>query len=296
MNPKPSPRGTQKKNKGGRPRVHGSKPGATATTWKRVSQPVSTHTYEVNSAGQIRRLKKDGSYYNIKPFVSGGPYASVYIYGVAGATRNRKKMYVHRLVAQAFVGGKRSGNVVHHKVSPASNTASTLEWVTPSQNLKARKFFKDDGTRKKKIPKVKRVSPVKSTPSPVVTPNVKLPVPTVKKTGLTAPTKVKTANIPVQPSPKKIIPKPGKVLPKAGGSDWPFEKKVAYLIKKWPPFRKEWASFRKAMPMVTRKTFLNSFRAATGGKGLEKKLDGGPKNWETRIRSAMYTIRQRFKV
>ena len=146
MSRKASQPGTQKKNPGGRPRKN--TPGSTSSTWKPLSQPVSTHRYEINSQGAIRRLKADGSYYNIKPFVSGGPYASVYIYGVKGATRNRKRCYVHRLVAQEFVKGRKPGNVVHHKVSPASNTAATLEWVTPSQNSKARTFFNHDGTRR----------------------------------------------------------------------------------------------------------------------------------------------------
>ena len=88
--------------------------------------------------GAVRRRKADGSFYEIKPWITGGPYAAVYIYGVAKSTRNRKKVYVHRLVADHFVGGKAKGKVVHHTVSPASNTAKTLEWVSVKENLRRR--------------------------------------------------------------------------------------------------------------------------------------------------------------
>ena len=286
---KPSQPVNQKKNKGGRPKklVSGT-PGSDSTIWKRVSHPVSTHTYEVNSRGEVRRLLKTGAYYNVKPWITGGPYAAVYIYGVKGATRNRKKVYVHRLVAQAFVGGKRPGNVVHHKLGPASNTKSTLEWVTPSQNLNARKYFNDDGTRRKKtaVPKVKVAK-------------VKVNVPSAQKPQITASAKAKPAkNVAVLPSVAK--PK-NKALPAIPAdeyhpaNDWPFKKKLGLLMKKVPAFMKAWKAFRKEMPTVTRKNFLAKFKEATG-KGLEKKLDGGPANWNTRIRSAMYAIRQKLKV
>ena len=47
--------------------------------------------------------------------------------------------------------------------------------------------------------------------------------------------------------------------------------------------------------MVNHKNFLKKFKEATG-KGLEKKLNGGPANWKTRILSAMYAIREKLKV
>ena len=160
MTQKTSQSGTQKKNKGGRPRKDGkSTRGSTSITWKRISRPVSTHHYEVSSAGQVRRRLKSGEYYDLKPWVTGGPYAAVYLAGIKGATRGRKKCYIHRLVADHFVSGKSKAKVVHHEVGPHSNTARTLKWVTPSENSKARKYFNDDGSRKSKSQKVKIRAP-----------------------------------------------------------------------------------------------------------------------------------------
>ena len=46
---------------------------------------------------------------------------------------------------------------MHHTVGPHSNTKSTLKWVTPSENNKARRFFTDDGQRKSKRAKKTKV-------------------------------------------------------------------------------------------------------------------------------------------
>ena len=141
-----------KKNRGGRPRKDGKgSKGAPSFQWKKITKPVSKHEYEISSLGNVRRKLKAGGYYELKPWVTGGPYAAVYLTGIAGATRGRKKCYIHRLVADHFLGqSKKPNKVVHHEVGPHSNTARTLKWVTPSENNKARKFFHDDGSRKSK--------------------------------------------------------------------------------------------------------------------------------------------------
>ena len=116
------------KSKGGRPRKNevAGKSGS-GLQWKKITNPISIHHYEVSSQGQVRRLLKSGKYYEMKPWITGGPYAAVYITGIKGATRKRKKVYVHRLVATHFLKGTRKpGNVVHHKMGPANNTSSQL--------------------------------------------------------------------------------------------------------------------------------------------------------------------------
>ena len=207
MNPKVSKPASRKKNKGGRPRKHEKgTPGSSSITWKQVSQPASTNHYEISSQGQVRRLLKNGSYYDVKPWITGGPYAAVYIYGVAGATRNRKKVYVHRLVANHFVGGKKKGNVVHHKVGPANNTKSQLEWVTPSENNNARRFFTDDGARKTKFVRSKKNVKVVVPPPQKV---VKAPIEPKKSAK-----ESKVAVPPPKPIIKKAVPKkePAKLV------------------------------------------------------------------------------------
>ena len=75
----------------------------------------------------MRRKLKDGRFVPVKPWVTGGPYAAVYLYGFRNVTRNRKKVYIHRLVAEHFVKGRKKGEVVHHKQGRTNNSTSALE-------------------------------------------------------------------------------------------------------------------------------------------------------------------------
>ena len=241
---------------------------------------------------------KGGGYYNLKPWITGGPYAAVYLYGIKSATRGRKKVYVHRLVANHFVGGKKPGNVVHHTVSPASNTKSTLEWVTPSENLNARKYFNDDGTRRKKTePKVPKDPPVKApkqAPKPV---KINVPSPPKSKLAASRPSESASAPPPLPKKQKHVKTKVPMIDKDAyhPSINWSFAKKMNWLLVKVPEFKADWKKFRKEMPMVNRKNFLLKFKEATN-KGLEKKLDQGPRNWMERIRAAMYAIREKLEV
>ena len=285
MTAKASQKGTQKKNKGGRPRKNGSGTrGSTSITWKRISQPVSTHHYEVSSMGGVRRLLKTGQYYDLKPWVTGGPYAAVYLTGIKGATRGRKKCYVHKLVADHFVPGKASNKVVHHTVGPHSNTKNTLQWVTPSQNNNARRFFTDDGKRK-----VKKARPPKKTIEKLhrsAAPQKTAPVPKEK---------------PPKPKPKPQVQKP-KPQPKYSLPNDPdeyyeeetWDEKIGWLLRKHPPFKKAWKDFLKKFKGVVKlKNFKKKFREATG-KSL--KLGEHPAAWNTRMISAMNEIERRLEV
>ena len=216
-------------NKGGRPRV--GRPKAVKLKWKPIVNPKSKHVYEVSSQGEVRRQKKDGDYYLVKPWFSKSPYAAVYIYGVPGANRGRKKAYVHRLVAEAFVPGKTPNKVVHHTQGPSDNAAHKLKWTTVDENLKARKYFNPDGSRKQKksVPVEKRVSPSVH---------------------------------------QKPAQKPAQNLPKWSDS-WAVRHKINYCLAHMN-FKKGWAKFRKDMPMVNKKNFAEMFRKATD-KGLDMK-------------------------
>ena len=233
-----SQKGTRKKNKGGRPRKHASgTSGSTSITWKRISQPASTHHYEISSQGAVRRLLKSGQYYDLKPWVTGGPYAAVYLTGVKGATRNRKKVYVHRLVATHFIKDKKPGEVVHHLVGPHSNTKSTLDWVPVSENNKARKYFNQDGTRKmRRKPKNKVNVPSEKSPP-------------------------KNANKPIEsgklPAPKKHLHS--------------FKNILKDLLKTNKKFAKYWRYYLKKAKGVNESNFLAKYKEATG-KGLGPNL------------------------
>ena len=227
-----------KKNKGGRPRKNVAKgSGSSGLQWKKITNPVSTHHYEVNTQGQVRRLLKSGQYYDLKPWITGGPYSAVYLTGVKGATRNRKKVYVHRLVATHFIKDKKPGEVVHHLVGPHSNTKNTLDWVPVSENNKARKYFNEDGTRKLRR-KVKHK---------VNVPNEKSPP--------------KNANRPIENG------KPAAPENQLHG----FKNILKDLLKNDPQFAKNWRENIKKAKEVTQSNFLAKYKEVTG-KGLGQNL------------------------
>jgi len=255
----------------------------------------------------VRRRLKNGTYYDVKPWITGGPYAAVYLYGIKGATRNRKKVYVHRLVATHFVGGRKSGNVVHHKVGPANNTKSQLEWVTPSENAKARKYFNDDGSRRKAQPKqAKKVKvnvpapDIKAKTQPEASQKANSPAPVPPPPKVPDPPKAQ----PAKPPPPKADPKvvqptrwEGKRLPDDPDTYYnadTFPRKVKWLYKAWPPFKKMWKQFRKDLPQVNEKNFPQQFKQATG-KSIANKMGPSPASWNTKLIAAIYELQRRIQ-
>ena len=102
--------------------------------WRRVLSPQSKNLYQVSDSGRVRRLlTSTGEYRELKPWTSGGPYQCVTLYKCTSGNP-KKKVYVHRLVAQAFVPGWKDGYQVHHKIGPGANRAKDLEWVTTQYN------------------------------------------------------------------------------------------------------------------------------------------------------------------
>lgn len=81
---------------------------------------------EVNEHGQLRALVK-GKWKVLKARNNGRGYWNV--------NRNNKTFYVHRLVAEAFLGGPQPDLEVNHKDGNKSNNHwSNLEWVTQESN------------------------------------------------------------------------------------------------------------------------------------------------------------------
>ena len=304
-----------KKNLGGRPRKH-AKPGKVTTHWKKITYPLSTHTYEVSTTGQVRRLKADGTYYDVKPWLnSGNAYLSVYIYGVKRTKRNRKKVYVHRLIADAFVPGKSKGKVVHHTVGPHSNTKNTLQWVSPSENLKARKFFNDDGTRKKRKPNTKNAKSAnqnkKGTNIALTATDAERNAELRMKMSAKAPQPLKRLKgkrrekyVPKKQQNKKVeaidLTKDEKKLPDEikgydKSWDWPFSKKLKWLKQNRKDFMKVWAKFRKDNPKVTKNNIVQIYRKVSG-KSLQIFIERSPAaKWNSQIRAAMKKITAEYK-
>ena len=97
--------------------------------------------YKVSDQGQVRRAKpghgtKVGRAIALIPRKARNRKNAKTYYGISAWMGNRKKdYYVHRLVAEAFLGPCPEGYEVNHKdCNPANNTLSNLEYVTSSQN------------------------------------------------------------------------------------------------------------------------------------------------------------------
>ena len=235
----------------------------------------------------------------MKPWITGGPYAAVYIYGVAGATRNRKKVYVHKLVAEHHVAGRKPGNVVHHKVGPASNTRSTLEWVTPSENAKARKFFHDDGKRR-----VRGQKKVTDVVQPKSKPPLNAPIP--PKSASPPPKSKPVASIPKKVKAWGVGPPPrGRGRGRGRGSRaWvpvnepeerarkSFVKMVEYVYVTMAQFKQQFKKFYH-QTKVTPANFLKAYKKSTGKADLHGKMKTtNAAGWRALLLSAMHAIQQ----
>jgi len=209
----------------------------------------------------------------VKAWVTGGPYAAVYLYGFRNATRHRKKCYIHRLVATHFVSGRKKNEVVHHKSGPANNTASQLEWTSVEENAKARKFLGPDAKPKKR--KVK--SNVQRSNAP------KLNAPKGKQD--------QKEDHKVKPLPKeeKFVDK-DEYIP---GTET-LKGKILYLYKNSKEFKYAWLKAMKAQPTLKVGTLAQLHKDATG-KGLKLDDKRSPYQWKTKLISALYAIRTRLK-
>ena len=296
--------GSQKVNKGGRPRKNASSRGPPGIQWKIIqSPPGSLNHYEISSQGEVRRKLKDGRYSPVKPWVTGGPYAAVYLYGFPNVTRNRKKVYIHRLVAEHFVKGRKPGEVVHHKQGPANNSASALEWVSVDENAKAKKYFHSDGSRKsKKKLRVPAPNALKNT-GDLKAPSPKKPVkpkPVAKKQD-----NQKVVVPPPKPKPAAVKSPPPKPKPLPGkADDFPDQdeyipnvdtdkQKIRYLTKRSPEVARAYKETRKVITELSSSKLPELFRKATGKK-LKLDDNRSPSHWKIVLLSALQAIRTRL--
>lgn len=106
--------------------------------WKDI--PEWEGLYQVSNLGRIKSVKRD----KVKVLdINNAGYARVQLCD----DKRRKKYFVHRLVAQAFISGYfENAQVNHIDMDRTNNIASNLEWVTPSNNQK--KAFNIKGLHK----------------------------------------------------------------------------------------------------------------------------------------------------
>ena len=107
-------------------------------------------SYQVSDRGSVRRVGVDTlgrlKARTLSPDYSKGGYARVHLkHG-----ERKERLFVHRLVLEAFVGERPEGMVPDHiDRNPSNNEARNLRWVTPSENQLNRdtgRFRRGEGT------------------------------------------------------------------------------------------------------------------------------------------------------
>ncbi len=100
---------------------------------KERSKIILNGKLEVTNTGRVFRIKNDSKEEaSINYATRNKKYAIVSIY----ENGKQKHLYVHRLVAKAFLPNPNNKPQVNHiDGNPKNNNASNLEWVTGSENM-----------------------------------------------------------------------------------------------------------------------------------------------------------------
>jgi hypothetical protein len=96
--------------------------------WSRIPEYPQ---YEVSDLGRVRRVRKVG-YRLLKPLIGSNGYRQVCLH----ANGTGRRVLIHRLVAEAFLGSRPPGadEVNHRNGDKADNSAANLEYATRLQN------------------------------------------------------------------------------------------------------------------------------------------------------------------
>lgn len=91
--------------------------------------------YQVSNTGNVRSLSymRTGKVHELRQINDIGGYKKVHLVGQNGDSRN---VFVHVLVAKAFVPGEKAGFEVNHiDFDKANNNSENLEWVSHAENI-----------------------------------------------------------------------------------------------------------------------------------------------------------------
>lgn len=89
--------------------------------------------YKVSNKGRVKHISKQNNQENIcKIYKSNSNYLTVFLY----KTNHQKHVFVHRLVAQAFIENPLNLPCVNHKdENRENNCVENLEWCTHKYNM-----------------------------------------------------------------------------------------------------------------------------------------------------------------
>lgn len=102
-------------------------------------RPVLGGAYEVSDTGLVRRARPGRGRTHVgrilKPHRLNGGYLCISVWDVERCRRRR--VLVHVLVAEAFLGPRPDGTEVNHRDGdPSHNSASNLEYVSHAENIR----------------------------------------------------------------------------------------------------------------------------------------------------------------
>jgi hypothetical protein len=99
--------------------------------------------YETYSVSDLGRVRNDVTGKFLKECESTRGYLVVSLYKDC----EKKKPYIHRLIAQAFIPNPESKDCVdHHDNNPLNNSLENLRWATRSENMRNRQIDCDNTT------------------------------------------------------------------------------------------------------------------------------------------------------
>lgn len=103
--------------------------------WKEIKG--TNGIYLVSNIGRVKSLPQfhnsnSGGYYTTGKILKQRDNCRGYLY----IEINRKRMYVHRLVAEAFIDNPNNLPIINHKdENPSNNRVDNLEWCTQKYNI-----------------------------------------------------------------------------------------------------------------------------------------------------------------